>query len=224
MLGRQAGTPTLISLSQDMPTPLPPFRPAAMSIILQVVCDLQTEEEVVLPRKETDLTSPGLRPEKKAVLVTVLLTIHKGLEAFRPLCLWKPTSGAEFGWETIAMLGMAFRMVESMPSRMWLPTLLASIEVIELARPIPPRALQFIIIILLSNLALLPTAIARVRFLYPMRRALHLTQETVTAVFPRMPGREKPLLKLATILPAAFLITIDVLTMGLFAVLPIAFP
>ncbi len=211
--------------------PVLEFRPAATKTILPVVPALQTVAEEVLPRIETPVTLPG--PILPTDYLILLININGEPDDEAKEFEFSTSKSAvlelgRFEARTMSKLVDNFVRVEVAPITVWPLTMLLKLtEAIELARPIPPRALQLIIIILLRSRPLLPR-IKPTRPSLPivLHTALQLSDEILKEGPPTPLGnlRKQPLPLLATAVIAPFRSTIIILMMGPLLALSIPFP
>ncbi len=219
-----AGDITDVDAENDIAVPFVPLCPAAMRTILPVFCILNMVAVSVLPSIATSLTLPGLNVVTLEQLCMILLTRINGDELSYAVRLWTKTL-------VVLVLGLLeHRIAASFASRLFkMPSieftgacarLLDPIDETVFAMAIPPRILQVTILILRTATELLPRTIATPPPV-DITRLAKLTNETPSPAFGVIPSA-KPLLRLATAFAFALLMTISVLTTGLFALLSIA--
>lgn len=205
------------------------FRPAAMTTILPVFCELHRDAVAVLPSIENDVTDLGGTPPTTAVPTLILLSTTSGeapeLKA-DTLCTQNPVL-LEFGLfraRMVTTFGMPLVNEASRPSDAT-PRLLGPIVRIVFMRDLPPRPLKLIMIILLSTTSSLGAKPMETNPPLPIIIAppRHLIHETANDV-PPVNRTANTLLILATILPRALSLNMAVLTIGLLPLLFIHFP
>lgn len=231
----------LMSTLKLMEVPLLCLSPAATTMMLPVLCDLQTVAVDVLPRMATDLTLDGptfvsgpqcmpVEAQSSAVILLVpmltrmLLTTHSG-RAFVPTepLLWTATLTFVLGLfesESIRMFVTWFRSVLTKSAFPDPATLDASSMFSELVMP-PPRVLLQLTRMMMP----LTRAILRRSLICRLAPSLITTPRGVTLTNEKARMDRRPPMStvkwfraLAAALSAAFRLTMSVLVTGLLAV------
>lgn len=207
-----------ILATASIPTagPLDPFSWAAIRIMLPVLCILNIVAVEVLPRTERPLTLPGLTRENLCLMLLIKTRGEEVLLASElSLCI-KTEVVLLFGRLSARIAEIFGTVFVNIPSTsvMGVPSNLPALTDDKvLANAVPARALQVIIMILLSDRELLPRAmpIASPPFIVTLRPR-QLTNENINTV-PLLGIITAHLLPtLATVLTEAFPISIPVLT------------